>query len=67
MAGEVKNYLYSWCGKQKKGQPVYEAIPNGPQRFNYKVSFINRANFELFIYHYDFLKFNLGPCQNDYQ
>eukprot|EP00795_Rhopilema_esculentum_P010876 gene10876-19699_t len=38
MAGEVKNYLYSWCGKQKKGQPVYEAIPNGPQRFNYKLT-----------------------------
>ena len=37
MAGEVKGYLYSWCGKQLRVQPKYDAVPNGPQRFNYQV------------------------------
>ena len=37
MAGEAKGFLYTWCGKQKKVQPKYEILPEGPQRFNYKV------------------------------
>lgn len=38
MAGEVKGYLYTWAGKQKRQAPQFAPLPNGPKRFNFQVT-----------------------------
>lgn len=38
MAGEVKGFLFTWAGKQRKVRPEFTLMPDGPQRFNYQAT-----------------------------